>query len=182
MGLFSKKEVKKPIQAPKLPELPKLPDFPSFGEDDDKQIHRLPSFPSSSLGTKFSQDTIKGAVTGEEEDLDDEVGNADDFAENDMQMMPKPLKKAMTRDMASGFSPQKMTRPAEPVFIRVDKFQDAMKIFNETKKKVGEIEKILADLKTLKEKETHELNSWENEIKSLKDQIEKVNMDIFSKV
>ncbi|PIO07868.1 hypothetical protein COU59_02645 [Candidatus Pacearchaeota archaeon CG10_big_fil_rev_8_21_14_0_10_34_12] len=180
MGLFNKKDVKRPAPIPALPELPKLPDFPFLDDDDDRHIHRLPSFPSSSLGTKFSQDTIKGAVTGEEEEGD---SDADDFAyEDDMRMMQEPLKKSMTQEMPRGFISQKMTRNAEPVFIRVDKFEDAMKIFNETRKKVGEIEHVLADLKALKEKETHELDSWENEIKSLKDQIEKVNTDIFSKV
>lgn len=193
MGLFSKKKQVKPTGSqslPSLPELPKLPDLPSmnFEEDaDSRQIHKLPSFPSSPMGKKFSQDTIKGAVTGEEED-DSGDANANDFAdydeEDEEQMMPEPLKRPRTHEMSlrGNFSQSKSTVSAEPVFIRVDKFEDAMKVFNDTRKKMENIEKILKDLKGIKEKEDQELTSWENEIMSLKDQIEKVNTDIFSKI
>jgi len=187
MGLFKKsggaKEIPKPSPAPALPELPKLPDFPSMDDDeDDKQIHKLPSFPSSSLGTKFSQDTIKGAVTGEEEDRED----ANEFTDEDeMRMMQEPPRKSRTMEMgAIRRMPLEMSRTesAEPVFIRVDKFEEAMKVFHQTKKKVSEIEKILEDLKTLKDKEDKQLLSWESEVAALKNQIEKVNTDIFSKI
>ena len=71
MGLFgtNKKEEKKKEEIPQIPALPKLPEFQGFGDfgyDGTAQIHKLPSFPSSSLGTKFSQNTIKEAVTGDE--------------------------------------------------------------------------------------------------------------------
>ncbi len=207
MGLFNKKKVPTSQNLPSLPELPKLPDLPSMHDGDDKQIHKLPSFPSSSLGKKFSQDTIKGAVSGEEED----EGKANEFAnydedEDEEQTMPEPLKKPMTREVGSEerrsimastepYAPAAktaarpsvsvapvQTRGAEPVFIRVDKFEGAMQIFNQTRKKMDEIEKILGDIKNLKDKEDQELTSWENEIMALKDKIEKVNADIFSKV
>ena len=76
MGLFGKKEKKSEVEIPTLPKLPKLPDFP---EMSDEGIRQLPSFPSSQIGKKFSQDTIKDAVSGErgdksfyEEDLPEE--------------------------------------------------------------------------------------------------------------
>ena len=73
MGLFSKK---KEEQRPKnssglIPSLPKLPDFANMDFEED-QIHKLPSLPGNSLGTKFSQDTIKEAVAGEKEDFDED--------------------------------------------------------------------------------------------------------------
>ena len=96
MGLFKKKakkkgkEIKKP-EVEKLPELPKLPDFPDFNEPEKKkQLSKLPRFPNSSLGQKFSQDTIKEAVTGGKEE-DEEVPEADEFVLEDEQMMRRPL-------------------------------------------------------------------------------------------
>ena len=196
MGLFgrNKKEEAEKEVAMHLPALPKLPEFPVMGEEM-MQIHKLPSFPSNNLGTKFSQNTIKDAVTGEEGgDFPDD--DADDFADEEKgRMMQEPLKKPLTEEMGekrfpSRFSSEERRFPSrtssevsqEPVFIRIDKFEGAMKIFNETKKKISEIESALEGIKELKDKEEREIQLWENELRLMKDKIEKVDRDIFSKV
>jgi len=184
MGLFgtSKKEESKKEMMPQLPSLPRLPDFPG-PEEEMMQIHELPSLPSSYLGTKFSQNTIKDAVTGEEE-VD---GYADDFADDESRMMQEPLRRPRTTEM--GFprysqSSRGMERePAQgPVFIRLDRFEEAMAVFGTIKRKISEIESALEEIKRVREKEENELVSWESEIKSMKNQIEKVDRDIFSKL
>ncbi|MFH1327177.1 MAG: hypothetical protein ABIH59_03565 [archaeon] len=70
----------------------------------------------------------------------------------------------------------------EPVFIRIDKFEDALKTFEKTKKEVSEIEKALRDISTVREDENKELESWQNEVVKVKEQIEKVDKDIFSRI
>ncbi|MBU2458771.1 MAG: hypothetical protein KKB29_00180, partial [Nanoarchaeota archaeon] len=173
-----------------LTELPRLPDF---SEDDNfGPIHKLPSMPNSSLGTKFSQDTIKEAVAGEKEDrefpdaddFDDESENFDEDSD-EMRMMQEPLRKPLTKELwknsgSGGFDSGRNV--GEPVFIRIDNFEEALKIFNNTKKKISDIEHTLSEIKKLKEREEGELKSWENEIRSMKDQIEKADRDIFSKI
>lgn len=202
MGLFSKKkkemerEMIREQEMPSLPELPRLPDFPQSEDFEDSeysnseergQLHKLPSLPSNSLGTKFSQNTIKEAVTGEEEDLD-RGEYADDFSDDEeIRMMQEPLRKPMAREIGMYDTGRRNmgTRQegvSEPVFIRIDKFEDALKTFGDTKRKISEIERHLNEIKKIKERETEELTNWENEIKSLKDEIEKVNRDIFSKI
>jgi hypothetical protein len=186
MGLFNKKKeaMAKP-NSQALPNLPKLPDFPRLTDDSPEPISRLPRYPQNSFGTKFSQNSIKEAVTGDEED--DEL-LADDFADSerdmdDMRMMQEPLKRPRTEEM--GMSPRGMPMrrtTTEPVFIRIDKFEEAMRIFNETKKKISEIERVLEDIKSIKEKEDRELGIWESEVKAMKSQIEKIDQDIFSKI
>jgi len=185
MSLFGKdkKEEKVKEEAPQLPSLPRLPEFPSFDEES-MQIHRLPSFPSSSLGTKFSQNTIKEAVTGEERG-DSSYDDANDFEDEDsMRMMQQPLKRPMTEEMGSRRFSSKLSglRAPEQVFVRIDKFENAIKIFNEIGEKISEIEATLEGIKGIREKEDIELQAWENEIKSMKDQIEKVDRDVFSRV
>lgn len=202
MGLFSKnkKEEAKPKPFQPIPSLPKLPDFPrldssGYGSDYDgpAKISKLPSFPSNSLGTRFSQDTIKEAVTGDEEG---DMGNVDDSADDtdedngEMRMMRNPMmRRPVTEEMGSNWRSPQMPSTSkagrstmEPVFIRIDKFEDAMKVFNEMKHKVSEVERVLEDIKSMKEKEDTELKSWENELKSMKDQISKVDADIFSRI
>lgn len=205
MGLFKKKkksESKKAVPESKvsdIPELPKLPELPSIGEfNSEESLPQLPSFPNNSLGDKFSQDTIKKAVTGKKEG--EEVFDADEFAdEEDLQMMQKPLQRPRTKtyedyeeEVPSKRKSYEMprnlqsfrgvTKKAEPVFIRLDKFEDAMHTFEKIKEQVSEIEHLLRDTKEIKAKEDEELSSWENEIQSIKSEIEKINQDIFSKI
>jgi len=190
MGWFNKKEEK---EVPSLPELPKLPELPNIEENslDNSEIHQLPSFPTNSLGEKFSQNTIKEAVTEKKEG--EEVPEAED-----RQMMQRPLREPpvpefshlekikgipfekRTDEISEDF--ETSTKKAEPVFIRIDKFEESLKIFEKTKDKISEIEKMLKNIKDVKENEERELKSWENEIEMIKKQIEKVDKNIFSKI
>jgi hypothetical protein len=206
MGLFGKKdkkeEVKKiPSAVPELPELPKLPELPPMNEFSYEEEHlpQLPTFPNNSLGNKFSQNTIKEAVSGKKED--DEVFDAEDFPE-EKGMMQKPLPrhaiedsddyeesitmtttKPKSKEVSQNYAMRSyMTKKAEPVFIRIDKFEESMKIFQDIKSQISEIEELIKSTKEIKNKEEEELSSWETEIQTIKNQIEKVDQDIFSRI
>ena len=194
MGWFNKKDEK---EVPLLPELPKLPRLPNIEENslDNFKIHQLPSFPTNSLGEKFSQNTIKEAIAGKKEGA--EVSETDDFAD-DEQMIQRPLKKPPVPEFSPlentpelPFEKRKQeisedfetsTKNAEPVFIRIDKFEESLKIFEKSKDKISEIAQTLKNIRDAKEKEEKELESWENEINMIKKQIEKVDKNIFSKI
>jgi hypothetical protein len=193
MGLFSKKEKKSESGIPVLPTLPRLPELPELPEREDyheRNIHQLPSLPSSSIGAKFSRDTIKDAVSGE-------MGNEnkmyeEDFSDDDMRMMREPLRRPTTEELEDEIEEEFRERPrrpsaryreeTEPVFIRIDKFEEGLKLFETVKRQISDIEKILADTKRMKEKEEIELNAWEAELKKMKEEIEKIGNNIFSKV
>jgi len=196
MGWFNKKEKEtKKEEISLLPELPKLPEFPRIkGKINDLQgIHQLPSFPNNSLGEKFSQNAIKEAVSGKKEE--EGVFEADDFAptEGEMLMMQKPLKRPLTKELPflekrNRNIPREFKeitgriKKAEPIFIRIDQFEESLNIFEETKKKISEIEKMLEDTKRIKEEEGKELEFWESEIQTIKGQIERIDKNIFSKI
>jgi len=213
MGWFnnSKENKKEPEKFPSLPELPELPDFSDSNELEDKnEIHKLPSFPSSSLGNKFSQNAIKEAVSGEEGD--EEVSSADEFSPpyemKRMKMMPqKPLlnynpqiksKRLIPKgfetkqynyvepeiwEIPSHFSEAaKRMKRTEPLFIRIDKFEESIELFSKIKNKISEIDKMLMEIKQIKEDEEKEIITWEREIQIIKKQIEKIDSDIFSKI
>ena len=184
MGWFSKKEQPgKREEVPlTLPELPKLPEFPKLDEDhdsDDKIVHKLPSFPTTSIGNKFSQNTIKEAVSGKKEE---EVFDANDFElpedYEEIQKMHQPLRKPMTREIG----PSIKKGEGEPVFIRIDKFEESLHVFEKAKHQIKEVEKLLKDIKKIRTKEEDELEFWEKEMQSIKNQVEKVDQDIFSKI
>lgn len=183
MGLFNKKKKeKKRVEIESLPDLPRLPEFPKLDDEEPIKLHQLPSFPSNSFGTKFSQDTIKEAVAGKKEGFE---ADADEFLDEDeIRMMQEPLKKPLTEEVGDRISErfERKRSVAEPVFIRIDRFEEALKVFGQTKRKISEIERILEDIKRIKEKEDKELQSWENEVRSMRGQIEKIDRDIFSKI
>ncbi len=199
MGLFSKKKEDKKEEIPSLPELPEFPEFPSLPDiqksGKTEKIPKLPTYPNNSFGRKFSQNAIKEAVSGENEG--DGVFDADEFGENKSWMMHEPPRKALTRevnypdleeDEETEEIPQefhraaRIVRKAEPVFVRLDKFEESLSLFQKIKEKISNIEKLLKDIKTVKQQEEAELESWENEINTIKQQIEQIDKDVFSKI
>ena len=164
-----------------LPELPKLPKLPQIDSKDFNLSDRpsqLPSYPPDSFGEKFSQNAIKEAVTGKIGDK--EVFDADEsLDEIEKKMMPEPLK-----DLTKNFHGDLKTKVStiEPVFVRIDKFEEGLKIFEKTKAKISEIDKLLEEMKKINEKEEKELQSWEKEIQIMNKNFEKINQDIFSKI
>jgi hypothetical protein len=195
MALFNnkKKTGNKLDEIPKLPELPKFPDMMEE-PDFSREIPQLPRFPSSSLGQKFSQNTIKDAITGKKE----EMAFADESApEYGMPMMPKPARPMMmpmseegrlTHEIPYNYPPAnnypsaKMREVTEPVFIRIDKFEEGLNALEIARRQITEVEKTLKDIRKVKEEEEKELSSWEKEIQTAKDQIEKIDREIFSKL
>ena len=214
MGWFNKKEDDEKSSS-ELPELPRLPEFPKIKSEKEEsepvkreQLHQLPSFPSNSIGQKFSQNAIKEAVTGKRGD--DEDFDADEYMSDkeDVQMMHGSPKRALTNEISSereypsikrreiDESPREMDsqinmmkeemkfmkRENEPVFVRIDKFEEGMQILEKTKKEISEIEKIIKDTKSLKEEEEIQIGNWEKDIQKIKRQIEQIDSDIFSKI
>ena len=187
MGWFGKKDGKR--EGMLLPELPKIPELPPLGKSGDFDritLPNLPSYPNSSFGKKFSQNAIKDAVSGEEEDEIEEDFDEDEF----------PIKGKAALEPLPGFVKRK-TLPEEeytsrtlgfkrsgkePVFIRIDKYDDALRMFEDAKKKIMEMEDMLKHIKKIKEDEYRELKEWESETQKIKEDFERVNRDIFSKL
>lgn len=186
MGLF-KKKAKEEKEISGLPELPKLPEVPETDMNKFKREHyeesgitepgeeipMLPSFPNGSLGNKFSQNTIKEAVRGGEEVNEVEA----DESEQEIQRMPKPP----IRTAREYPQPERMKTKEEPIFIRIDKFEEALSTFGGIRKQISEIESMFEDLKSIKEKEEKELEFWEKEVRKIKGEIEKIDKNIFYK-
>lgn len=191
MGLFKKKKKKEDFtkipSLPELPELPRLPEFP--GEKTNKDIHQLPRFPNNSLGDKFSQDTIKEAVTGKKEDEGDYANDFGSLAE-EQEMMQKSLKietpeeiNIKTPIMGNKNKEQtKISGQAEPIFVRLDKFEESQNLLEHVKKEISDINKLLEKTKEIKNQEDDELKSWETELQNIKTNIEKIDKSLFSKL
>ncbi|MEK6824042.1 MAG: hypothetical protein AABY06_03320 [Nanoarchaeota archaeon] len=181
--------------------LPQLPDYSSnninnnffqnkFNEEQKTRNFLIPK--KDKINSSFQEgNQIKEAISGKKE----EMFEANEFVRE--QMMPEHMEINSNKKLNLEF-PYKMERPPKDlelrnwseaktkktgqVFIRIDKFEESLKIFEITKSKIVEMEKLLEDIKELKEKEEKELSYWMAEIQTIKNQTEKVERDIFSKL
>jgi hypothetical protein len=195
MALFKKRDEKNlklgDSKLPELPQLPVLPELPEneYGEENDfsGKIPQLPRFSTDSLGQKFSQNTIKEAITGKKE----ERVFADEFEDEkeETQMMQKPsmnfkypIPKKITRDFEYDREISPRRREAESIFVRMDKFQEGLNSLENAKKQISEIEKLMKNIREIKQAEEKELESWERQIQIAKSQIDKVDKSVFSRL
>jgi hypothetical protein len=183
MELFKKKEKKEENveEIPKFPDIPKLPELPDFETQDDnpqERISQLPSFPNGSLGNKFSQYSIKNAVTGKKEEEEDDADEFGDEEEIGQKMQPLLAREEPRRSYPMETMVSK-PKDEEARFIRIDKFEESSKAFEEVKKQSAEIEKMFGDLKKIKDEEEKEMEIFESEIKKIKEKIENIDKNIF---
>ena len=75
---------------------------------------------------------------------------------------------------------EEIVEKAEPIFIRLDKFEESVKIFEKVKEQITEMSSLLEDIRQIRDEEEQELGYWEQELKQIKDKIDKVDKDIFS--
>lgn len=176
-----KKEIKKEYKkeefggVPELPELPPLPEFSSdikTRSDIKNELPPLPSFPSSYIGEKMTSEAVKHAIKGPEE-----------FKVN-ISKMPKrtreieetfPVRTSVVKEISPSIKP-------EPVFIRIDKYQNALSQLQEIKKRLMEIDNLLKDIKEIRTREEAELQQWEEEISDAKTKLNNIDKTIFQKI
>lgn len=173
MGWFDKKTKNPGNEKNEVSLLPKLPELPKLNRSDEL-LPPLPALPVNSPWEK------EGEGVFDENNLEQE---------NELPKIQKPLKKFPEKISHPGNFPihkikeiSTRIQEAEPVFVRLDKFEESLKIFEKTKSKVAEVEKKLNDTKRIKEEEEKELELWENEINMIKEQLEKIDENIFSKI
>lgn len=188
------------------PQLPELPEAP-LEEEQEMPLQKLPSYPSNNTGKQFSQNTIKEAVSRdngepEEERFHEAPGQRFETTTSQNQMLQQPPQTPQPQMPQREFTPQQMNIQysrlpqekkytqkeskdvikKEPLFVRIDKFEESLDEFKNIKEQVSNVEETLKKIKETKEKEEKEMNSWEEEIKNIKEHVEKIDKDVFSKI
>ncbi len=77
---------------------------------------------------------------------------------------------------------QSFTKLNEPVFVRIDKFQESQKHFEEIKRTTKEIEMVLRKIKDTKDKEEREINAWTEDLERIKSRLSDIDANIFNKL
>ena len=167
-----------------IPELPSLPsiEFPSGPEEvDSLQEVSVPSVPSISpvldrgLPSLPSspEEEIKSAIRSEP--VSALASKVPVFKSESEKHFESPRTVEMLES-------KKYVKKDEPVYVRLDKFETTVESFEEIRKKVFEIEKLLGRIKDIKLQEEKELMEWENEIQVIKARIDAVDRNIFDKL
>jgi len=160
MGWFSKKE-----EDVGLPELPSVNQFnfnsPPQMPEAKKELPRLPG---------LEQDEIKNNIS--------DLNNVEENVPQPPRQYPKQEEKSEAIITPS----RTFSKKIEPVFIRLDKFQNTVETFEEIKEKIIEIEDVLKKIKEEKDKEEKELEEWEKEIQLVKSRIEMIDKNIFTQL
>lgn len=211
MGLFSKKEEKGKDAVPTLPDLPPLPVLPDL-EEGQGELPRLTGSQTYDSKKEFSSNDIKKAINGkkeEEEEISEEddfvenkgqmiqesPGREFQYVHPRSFIKEKPSederkisdygysKRRTNKEVPEGFEEaNKKIKESEPIFIRIDKFEESRKVLQRAKAQISEIENTLNRIKSIKQEEDRELESWEQEILNIKDRISRVEENLFSKL
>jgi len=166
MSFFKKSEPKR-TELPELPGSPELPEIP----EDNNSIPPLPTFPKTQIGNNMGLQAIKSTVSGDNDKPGYKIEEDNEKRTFELSDLPEP------KIESKSYSIDK-----EPIFIKLDKFKDAVQKFEQIKNKVSEIESTLKKLKETKEKEDLELKSWEEEVLAIKDKVENIDSSLFNKV
>ena len=193
-----------PVQTP-VPIMPSIsssqlstttPEFPSMSS----KAQALPSLPKSRFNERLNQDIVKSAVSDSSEEKEVEIEELPrDFKFEQMEragkeeMIPSVLNtETVMKKMSEEKAPEKRAAPiisrpkqiseSEPVFVRIENFQESEKRFNEIKKKVREIENALNKVKEVKIKEDEEISRWTEDLGKIKSKLNEIDSDIFSKI
>lgn len=184
--LFGKKKEDRMSELPELPPLPSLPDFPESSELPHKpreELQPLPSFPSSITGERISNAAVKHAINNEPEFREEEEQHIlPEFPREqltrELDEAKIPAQKILVRETKNRLLPEKI----EPIYVRIDKYQNSLASFQDIKKRILEIENLLRDIKELKAKEDGELTSWESEIQQTKSKLDSIDKALFGKL
>ncbi|MCX6748266.1 MAG: hypothetical protein NT076_01555 [Candidatus Pacearchaeota archaeon] len=160
MSFFSRK--KSAEELPELPELPKLPEFPAVSKAKT-ELPPLPSFPEEQ--EEITNRVVKYALTQEIEP---------DELESQISEVKVPSIKQFTRE------PRETS--LEPIFVRIDRYQESKENLQEVKRKILEIESLLRDIKDIKSREDSQLQEWDSDIQEAKAKLDKIDKIMFQKM
>jgi hypothetical protein len=188
---FKKKKEDEIPDLPPLPELPPLPNLSSqLPKKSKERLPQLPTFPSTKTGDDVSRQAVRRAIKEPEEIEPEELESPEGYEESlPTYPMTREIEPSMTQEMSVKIKPvmkvTKEIRPSikmEPVYIRIDKYQDSLLKFQEIKRKIMEMENLLKETRELKSKEETQLVEWEREIQEAKNKLDNIDKTIFKKL
>lgn len=162
MALFKKKRDSRELKLPELPMSPAFPELPR--EEEESSMSSLPALPQ-----------LKPLP---------QLPSLPQISQQKMQPLMTPMSKfemPSQKPMEMEFEERK-TGPSGQVFVKIDKFKDAMSNFEIVKKRLQESSMLLDKIKETRAKEEEELTQWANELNAIKEKLLQIDKKIFSNI
>ncbi len=196
MGLFHKKE--------KVPEIPLAPNLSGLPELPKEKASELPSLPKG-LGSKASNALVKSAVSDvdvshETADGVQELPKDFKFEESVMKppvmgmipsVPPQEMKKIPIKPSVPNSPSVPIPSPnqnqgvsqsiQDPIFVRIDKYQNAKKELQEINKNIKSVEAVLNKLSEIKTREDKEVGQISESLSSIKTRLTTIDSNVFKK-
>jgi len=105
--------------------------------------------------------------------------------EFDISSFPEPPRRVAITPTIMPFEPirrdisEERETVKEPVFVKINKYREALSSFEIVKKKLQETSNILERIRELKQKEDEEIEKWNQELASLKEKINAIEGKLF---
>jgi len=169
MGFFTKKEEEKK-ELPELPGMSKLPELPPLPSIQKSESTPLPAFSKNQFGNSSDMglQAIKTTIN--------------EGSEKGLEYVPKEERRTIEYSEKDQMKNSSRVVSKEPVFVKLDKFKEAVEKFDEIKEKVADIEDSLRKLKETKEKEDTELKAWDQEMLMIRQKVESIDNSLFNKI
>lgn len=100
------------------------------------------------------------------------IGNFDDIKQKKASSMNESAPKKTMMEEES-------FRPSGPVFIKIEKYEEALNDINFAREKINEIEQLLDGLKRVRREEDKELETWEESLNQIKEKLAMVDENLF---
>ncbi len=175
MGLFSKKSDNSFEKLPELPQLPKSVITPA-----QVQTSALPAMPRSESANRWSMQAVKDAVKSQDNYSDsnnysdnNDISSGEREVNERVELMPRSR---------STYPTQQAPLRREPLFVRIDKFESALRDFDEISVKIRKIDDLISEIRTLREKEDREFSEWEKDLHTIRSRLDNIDRTLFSQL
>lgn len=169
MPLFKKKKEELPAEKFELPELPAFSEMQQIKEAI-KPMEQ--SFPQQMPQTfPFIQSPIRK-----------EIERPTGF-ESESRVLTQEISEPIHVETETvGYRARSSEKVKEPIFVKIDKFKDALTNFELIKEKLVEVDNLLKKIKETRTQEQQEFDTWEKEIGDIKTKIESIDAKLFGKI
>ena len=138
----------------KLPDLPSPPDkVPDFSDDSQNVKNVDEDFPSYTPAVNFDQEGF----------------------DNKPKISSMPLPEFPREDMEE----PRMNFEKKPLFIKIDKYENAMTVLNSIKEKLNEANNIISELRQIRKDEDQQLDEWSEHVRTIKEKLMNVDSMLF---
>jgi len=66
-----------------------------------------------------------------------------------------------------------------PVFVKIEEFKELTRVLKTIDSKLKDVEKSVAEIKSLREKEAEQINEWDSGIDDIKSKLVEINNELF---